>query len=210
MSFVLRMATFFAFAAKRGFVQRAQIGRGLRGREISQFGIIPASAPCSFMLPDDLILIAEDNESDALILQRTFNLIGLGNRVEILSDGVEVIEYLSGAGKYADRARFPFPAVLFTDIKMPRVDGFELLQWLRRHPQYAVVPTIMFSGSGEAADVRRAYNLGANAYLVKPSSIEQLEKMMRRTYEFWGLCAETLTTGHQSTIRPEIRLCGMG
>ena len=162
------------------------------------------------MLPDDLILIAEDNESDALLLHRTFNLIGLANRVEILSDGVEAMDYLSGAGKYADRASFPFPAVLFTDIKMPRVDGFELLQWLREHPEYAVVPTIVFSGSGEAADVRRAYNLGANAYLVKPSSIEQLEKMMRRTYEFWGLCAETLTTGHPATFRPEIRLCGMG
>jgi len=162
------------------------------------------------MLPDDLILIAEDNESDALLLHRTFNLIGLANRVEILSDGVEAMDYLSGAGKYADRASFPFPAVLFTDIKMPRVDGFQLLQWLREHSEYAVVPTIVFSGSGEAADVRRAYNLGANAYLVKPSSIEQLEKMMRRTYEFWGMCAETLTTANQPAFRPEIRLCGMG
>jgi CheY-like chemotaxis protein len=162
------------------------------------------------MLPDDLILIAEDNESDALLLQRTFNLIGLANRVQILSDGVEVTDYLSGAGKYADRASFPFPAVLFTDIKMPRFDGFELLQWLRENPEYAVVPTIVFSGSGQAADVKRAYNLGANAYLVKPSSIDQLEKMMRRTYEFWGLCAETLTTTTQPAFRPEMRLCGMG
>ena len=162
------------------------------------------------MLPDDTILIAEDIEDDAVLLERAFNLIGLANPVKVLSDGAEVIEYLCGTGQYADRTLFPFPRVLFTDLKMPQVGGFELLEWLQKHPQHAVVPTIVFSSSGEPADVRRAYELGAHAYLVKPCSMEDLQKMMRRMYEFWSLSAQTPSPSGRPKPRPYSLLCGMG
>jgi CheY-like chemotaxis protein len=162
------------------------------------------------MLPDDTILIAEDIEDDAVLLERAFNLIGLSNPVKVLADGAEVIEYLRGGGRYADRAVFPFPRVLFTDLKMPHVDGFELLRWLRKHPEHAVVPTIVFSSSGEPADVRRAYELGAHAYLVKPCSMEDLQKTMRRMYEFWALCAQTPSASGKPVAKPFSLLCGMG
>jgi CheY-like chemotaxis protein len=162
------------------------------------------------MLPDDTILIAEDMEDDALLLERAFNLIGLANPVRLMGDGAEVIEYLRGAGRYADRAMFPFPRVLFTDLKMPQVGGFELLEWLREHPEHAVVPTIVLSSSGEPSDVRRAYELGAHAYLVKPCSMEDLQKMMRRMYEFWALSAQTPSPTGRHRPMPYNLLCGMG
>ena len=136
------------------------------------------------------ILIAEDSEDDALFLERAFRKIGMTNAVRILTDGQEVLDYLRGDGKYQDRQQFPFPSVLFTDIKMPRVNGFEVLQWLRDHPESKVIPTLMFSSSAQPEDVERAYRLGANAYLVKPASLPELEEMMRYAYEFWARCAK--------------------
>jgi CheY-like chemotaxis protein len=136
------------------------------------------------------ILIAEDSEDDALFLKRAFRKIGMTNAVQILTNGQDVIDYLRAEGKFEDRRQFPFPSVLFTDIKMPRVNGFEVLEWLRDHPECKVIPTIMFSSSGQPEDVERAYKLGANAYFIKPASLGELEEMLRYAYEFWARCAK--------------------
>ena len=136
------------------------------------------------------ILIAEDSEDDALFLERAFRKIGMKNAVQILTDGQEVLHYLRGSGKYEDRHEFPFPSVLFTDIKMPRVNGFEVLEWFRDHPECKVIPTIVFSSSAQPEDVEQAYKLGANAYFVKPTSLAELEDMLRYAYEFWARCAK--------------------
>jgi CheY-like chemotaxis protein len=136
------------------------------------------------------ILIAEDSEDDALLLKRAFRKIGLKNPFHILTDGAEVLKYLKGEGQYEDRQQYPFPSVLFTDVKMPRVSGFDILQWLREHPECRVIPTIVFSSSDETNDVTKAYELGANAYFVKPSSLGELEEMLRYAYEFWARCAK--------------------
>jgi CheY-like chemotaxis protein len=136
------------------------------------------------------ILIAEDSEDDGLFLERAFRKIGMQNAVQILTDGQEVLDYLRGTGKYKDRREFPFPSVLFTDIKMPRVNGFQVLEWLRDHPECKVIPTIVFSSSAQPEDVEQAYKLGANAYFVKPASLAELEDMMRYAYEFWARCAK--------------------
>ena len=88
---------------------------------------------------------------------------------------------------------------------MPAVDGFELLEWLRHHPHFAIIPTLVFSNSSEPRDIQRAYSLGANAYLVKPPGMEQLEAMMRTTFEFWTLCARTpFATDRQSKTCPDV------
>lgn len=136
------------------------------------------------------ILIAEDNEDDAYFLKRGLRKIGLHNPVHILTDGGEVMDYLKAEGKFEDRAQYPFPSVIFTDVKMPRVNGFELLAWLQEHPDCKVIPTMVFSSSGQAEDVERAYQLGANAYFIKPSSMEELEDLLRHAYEFWARCAK--------------------
>jgi CheY-like chemotaxis protein len=136
------------------------------------------------------VLIAEDNEDDALFLGRAFRKIGLKNPVQILTDGGEVMKYLKAEGKYADRQKHPFPGVLFLDIKMPRVSGFQVLEWLREHPECRVIPTMIFSSSSQPQDVTRAYQIGANAYFVKPNTLEELQEMLQYAYEFWARCAK--------------------
>ena len=81
------------------------------------------------------ILIAEDSDDDAYFLRRAMEKIGWTNPVQILTDGGEVMDYLKGDGPYQDRSRYPFPSVMFIDIKMPRVNGFEVLKWLKEHEQ---------------------------------------------------------------------------
>ena len=132
------------------------------------------------------ILIAEDNEDYALILQHAIKSNGWANPVRILRHGKEVIQYLSGEGEYADRARHPFPSVMFLDVKMPLASGFDVLQWMRGHPACSVLPTMMLSSSEDEKDVRLAFELGANAYFVKPATLNELKKMLQAIYDFWS------------------------
>ena len=136
------------------------------------------------------VLIAEDNEDDAFLLERAFRSIGLKNPIQIVADGEQVIAYLQGADKFADRQNYPFPSVVFLDLKMPRKDGFDVLEWLRDHPECHVMPTMIFSSSSDPADITRAYQFGANAYLVKPGSMPELEVFLKRAFDFWATCAK--------------------
>src|SRR5687768_3878302 len=140
------------------------------------------------------ILVAEDDDDEALLLERALQAIGVANPVHIVANGEEVIAYLTGKREYSDRSMFPLPAVVMTDLKMARVGGFELLDWLRRHAKFKVIPTLVFSNSSEPRDIERAYALGANAYLVKPRTMERLEAMMRTTFEFLSWCARPPAT----------------
>jgi len=134
------------------------------------------------------VLIAEDNPDDAELLRQAIRLAGTENPVQIVPDGRKAIEYLEGKDGYADRQAFPFPEVIFTDLKMPVVSGFELLEWLRNHPECRVVPLIVLSSSQYDADVKRAYELGANCYLTKPSSLKAFGEMIGQTLRFWEMC----------------------
>jgi len=136
------------------------------------------------------ILLAEDNEDYALILENAMTSLGWKNPIRIVHDGKEVIKYLSGEGKYSDREAWPFPSVLFLDIKMPQADGFEVLRWMRDHPKCSVLPTMMFSTSDEERDVQLAYDLGANGYFVKPALVSELKAILQTAYEFWARCVK--------------------
>jgi len=136
------------------------------------------------------VLIAEDNEDDAFLLEHAFRNIGLQNPIQIVSDGEQVIRYLRGDGKFSDRQQFPFPSILFLDIKMPKMTGFDVLEWIRDHPDCHLMPTMIFSTSSHESDVTRAYQCGANAYLVKPPTIGELETFLRRAFDFWAICAK--------------------
>src|SRR6185503_6779520 len=119
------------------------------------------------------VLIAEDNDDDALIIQRAFRQNGLPRPVQIVHDGSVAIDYLAGNGIYGDRIIYPFPNIVVLDLKMPRVSGFEVLQWLNEHPDYRVIPTIVWSSSADRRDVKHAFCIGAHAYLCKPTSYDQ-------------------------------------
>jgi CheY-like chemotaxis protein len=130
------------------------------------------------------ILIAEDSPDYAFFLERVLDHIGLSNSL-VVGDGVEMVEYLTGEGKFSNRNIFPLPDLLITDLKMPRMNGFELLQWLQKHPEHAVMPVIVLSSSADEQDVQLAYELGANAYLSKPGGLTELQEMLQALVHFW-------------------------
>jgi two-component system, response regulator len=136
------------------------------------------------------VVIAEDNEDDITLLENALAEVACENTIRIVRDGQELLDYLRGEGKYADRRAFPFPNVLLLDIKMPRVNGLEVLRWLSSHPECSVMPTVVFSASNLEDDVAQAYELGANAYFVKPMTFQSLKDTLRSMFEFWGKCTK--------------------
>src|SRR5688572_26980097 len=116
------------------------------------------------------LLVAEDNEDDALLIQRAFKQNGLPRAAHIVHDGRQAIEYLHGDGAYADRRTHPFPDLVILDLKMPLASGFDVLEWLNAHPDYRVIPTLVWSASADRRDVKHAFCLGAHAYLCKPTN----------------------------------------
>ncbi len=134
------------------------------------------------------ILIAEDDENDAFILQRALRNAGFHNPFHISPDGADVIRYLKGEAPYHDREKFHFPRIIITDLKMPNIDGFELLEWLKNHEHCNIIPRLVFSSSQQPQDVSRAYRLGANSYLLKPATFEELVEQLKVVLRYWNLC----------------------
>ena len=136
------------------------------------------------------VLLAEDDENDVFFLQRALTQAEVAQPMHRVHDGEEAIDYLRGAGAYADRSKFPLPQLMLLDLKMPRKNGFEVLAWVRAQPGLKRLPIIVLSSSKEYADINRAYDLGANTYLVKPVKFENLLKMMEALNTFWLMLAE--------------------
>jgi CheY-like chemotaxis protein len=136
---------------------------------------------------DFTILLAEDDENDAWLVKRALNSANIHNPIHVVSDGAEAIAYLRGDGQYANRLRFPLPKLLLLDIKMPRCHGLEVLEWVRGNEENGLnrLPIVIMSSSNLQRDVDRAYELGVNAYLVKPNAFQELVKTLRTTTEFW-------------------------
>ena len=141
------------------------------------------------------ILVAEDDPDDAFMLRRAFTAANIANPVAFVSDGDEAIAYLAGTGRYADRDLHPLPVVILLDLKMPRRSGFEVLEWLRAQPGVGRLPVVVLTSSRESRDVTRAYELGANSYLVKPSSPEDLIATVRGLGLYWLVLNEPPEVG---------------
>ncbi len=135
-----------------------------------------------------VFLVADDSEMDVQLLQLAIKKAQIPNQVRVVKDGQEAIDYLSGNGRFADRKEFPFPGGLFLDLNMPRISGFEVLEWMKDHEDCKLIPVMVLSNSGLEEDVKRAYQLGANAYMVKPGKFDGLVAILRTSFEFWCLC----------------------
>ena len=138
------------------------------------------------MLTDQFILLAEDDPNDTLLIKRAFQKAGLGDSLKTVGDGDEAIKYLKGADSYSDRSRFPLPFLLLLDLKMPATDGFEVLQWVRCQPDFKRLLVVVLTSSNLQADVDRAYDLGANSYLVKPVEFNEMVNMIQRFEAYWA------------------------
>ena len=137
------------------------------------------------MNSNEIVLVAEDNPDDALLLRRALERAGIRAGVKIVADGEEILMYLQGTGTYSNRESNPMPSLIILDLKMPRKTGLEVLAWLGQNRELTVVPTIVLSASNLEQDVRKAYHLGANTYFVKPSTFEELVETMRMVDSYW-------------------------
>jgi CheY-like chemotaxis protein len=130
------------------------------------------------------ILQVDDDPNDVFLLQHALRKVGVGNPIQVAGDGQQAIDYLQGAGKFADRAKFPFPCLVLMDLKLPFVMGLDVLRWIRQQPETALT-VLMLTASGSEADIVEAYRLGANAFLTKPSEASRLEEMVKAIKDFW-------------------------
>src|SRR5215472_16716865 len=138
------------------------------------------------------VLLAEDDPNDVLLTQIAFEKARLANPLQVVRDGEEAIAYLQGAGPFADRHRFPFPILLLLDLKMPKPNGFQVLEWLRAQPGVVGrLPVAIMTSSDHDPDATRAFELGADSYLQKPPDAEALLALVQRLHAFWLILDES-------------------
>jgi len=131
------------------------------------------------------VLLCEDDPDDVLLTQIAFEKARLANPLQIVRDGEEAIEYLQGEGRFANRTRFPLPILLLLDLNIPKIDGFQVLEWLRPQPQLDSLPVAIMTASDHDPDIVRAYELGADSYLIKPPDAEALLALVQRLQAYW-------------------------
>jgi CheY-like chemotaxis protein len=144
------------------------------------------------------ILIAEDNADDLFLLKQAFKRAGVTHPLATVSDGLEALAYLKGEGTYGNRAEYPFPDVLLLDLNMPRMNGFEVLEWLRGDVHCGRLIVHVFSASARESDVQRAYDLRANSYVVKQTRLDELVAFifaLDKWHSFTSLPAPPETSG---------------
>jgi CheY-like chemotaxis protein len=142
-------------------------------------------------------LLVEDDPNDVFMAELAFRQTAPDARLHLVIDGEEAIEYLLGQGRFADRQQHPMPNVILLDLKMPRIGGFEVLEWLRKDApkNLHMLPVVVMSSSNLPEDVKRAYSLGVNSYLVKPVNWQQFKKNMAALNVYWGQIVETPPVG---------------
>lgn len=142
----------------------------------------------------ELILLIEDDADEIHLMKRALSKAGLVNPLHVITHGSEVIPYCEGKGEYADRSRFPLPGLIFLDLKLPGISGLYLLAWIKGNPDFRHIPVVLFTSSDDPEDLRRAYQFGANSYLIKPMDFEEFVEMIKVTGTYWISLNSTPTT----------------
>jgi CheY-like chemotaxis protein len=131
------------------------------------------------------ILLVEDNEDDVFAMKRALKLAQITNPLQIVTDGQKAVDYLSGAGEFSDREKYPLPFIVFLDLKLPYVHGFEILDWMRKKPELNPIVVVVLTSSAEERDHERAYSLGARSYLVKPPTADTIKDVFDSLKSYW-------------------------
>ena len=132
-----------------------------------------------------LILLVEDNPDDVFFIKWAFKKSNLDHTLTILSEGRDAIDYLEGRPPYADRDKYPLPAVMILDLRLPGMHGLEVLKWVRSHPTFKRLPITILSGSDLREDLNTAYDLGANSFVLKPPNLGELKTALNQLTTFW-------------------------
>ena len=127
---------------------------------------------------NNTILLVEDDENDVFFMRRALQKANLELPMQVVMDGESAIDYLEGKGHYGDRATHPLPAMVFLDLKLPYLHGFEVLGWIRKQPLLKGLPVIVLTSSPEDRDRQQAAELGARAYCVKPPTREMMLELL--------------------------------
>lgn len=133
------------------------------------------------------ILLVEDNRDDQALTLRALRANNIVNEVVVVEDGVEALDYLLGTGPYAGADAAPLPQVMLLDLKLPKVDGLEVLQRLRAHPRTRLLPVVILTSSREERDIVSSYGLGANSYIRKPVDFDEFREAVRQLGLYWLL-----------------------
>lgn len=133
---------------------------------------------------NDTILLVEDSPDDVFFMERALKTAGFRIPPQVAKDGQVALDYLGGTGPYADRQKYPLPSIVLLDLKLPHVLGLDVLKWIRSRPELQTLPVVVLTSSGERSDLERAYRLGANSFMVKPSP-DDLNALAKCFADYW-------------------------
>jgi CheY-like chemotaxis protein len=132
-----------------------------------------------------VILLAEDREDDVVLIRRAFDKALVPHTFFVVQNGEEAVSYLAGDGRFSNRAEFPLPDLFLLDLKMPGMDGFDVLRWIKAQPQLTSLRIVVLTSSDAIFDVNLAYQLGANSFMVKPFDFENTLDLARTVTDYW-------------------------
>jgi CheY-like chemotaxis protein len=147
------------------------------------------------------VLLVEDSKRDAEAIEVLLRSVGVSNQVIAVHDGAQAIAYLNGDDPYSDRQKFPFPSVLLLDLRMPEIDGFDVLEWIKSQPQLNQFLIVVLSAYDGIREVTHAYSLGAKSFLVKPCNRDDMKNLLKSFPEYW-----IQSVIHSETPSPDARV----
>jgi CheY-like chemotaxis protein len=137
------------------------------------------------MFDKNLFLLVEDSQDDVLLIRRAFAKANIHDALQVVRNGEEALAYLKGEGHYSNRTEYPLPDLVLLDLKLPGKDGFEVLQWIRHEPGFSALRVVVLTSSDDIRDVNRAYQLGANSFVVKPVDGNDFVSIVQALQGFW-------------------------
>jgi two-component system response regulator len=149
------------------------------------------------------ILLVEDNANDEMLALHAFKKQNIANKIHVVRDGAEALDFIFCAGTYAERTA-ENPKLILLDLKLPLVDGIEVLRQIRDDPRTKLVPVVMLTSSSEERDIVETYRLGVNSYIVKPVDFEQFNEVVKNLGYYWMLLNRQPTSGSTPETVPEL------
>ncbi|MGH7970872.1 MAG: response regulator [Limisphaerales bacterium] len=143
------------------------------------------------------ILLVEDNEDNVFLVRHATHKAGVTTPLEVVTSGEQAIEYLRGTNGYSDWHRFPLPALVLLDLKMPGMSGFDVLKWIRQQPGFKTLRVAILTSSDMPSEIKTAHELGANIFLTKPLELERLVQIMKTLNEHWLKQAQSPTVSRE-------------
>ena len=141
--------------------------------------VVGGNTPAPTWTREGPVVIVDDDPYDAILAEGVISELKPRYPMQILSSGEDLVAYLQGDGLYRDRSRYPLPGLVLLDLKMPKMDGFAVLEWLKAHPEHGAVPIVVLSGFVDMVEhVTRAYNQGAHSFLTKPVQLRDIQSIL--------------------------------